>query len=75
MGKQLTLFLEVVRLLVLDTSRPPFRLGLLRVTLLTRRGTRWRLATVVGVLDLLSGFNKLDKSLGDLTAVDLLKVF
>lgn len=73
MGK-LTLFFEVVRLLVLNTRRPPFRLRLLRVTLLTRGCTRRRLTAIVGVLDLLSGFNKLDKRLGDLPAVDLLEV-
>lgn len=64
----------MVRLLVLNTSRPPVRLGLLRVTLLTRRGTSRRLATVVGVLNLLAGLNELDKGFGDLATVDLLEV-
>jgi len=64
----------VIRFLVLDTSRPPIRLGLLGVTLLTRGGTSRRLATVVGVLNLLAGFNELNKCFGDLATVDLLEV-
>lgn len=59
---------------MLNTSRPPVRLGLLRVTLLTRRGTSRRLASVVGVLDLLARLNELDKGFGDLATVDLLEV-
>lgn len=64
----------MVRFLVLNTSRPPFRLGLLGVTLLTRGRTGRRLAAVVRVLNLLSGFNEPDERLGNLAAVNLLKV-
>lgn len=59
---------------MLDTSRPPLGLGLLRVTLLTRGRTSRRLASIVRVLDLLAGLDKLDKSFGNLAAVDLLEV-
>lgn len=64
----------MIRLLVLDTNRPPIRLGLLGVTLLTRGSTSRRLASVIGVLNLLAGLNKLDKGLGNLATVDLLEV-
>ena len=64
----------MVRFLVLNINRPPFRLGLLGVTLLTRGRTRRRLATVVRMLDLLSRFNELDECLGNLAAVNLLEV-
>ena len=64
----------MIRFLVLNINRPPFRLGLLGVTFLTRGRTRRRLATVVRMLDLLSRFNELDECLGNLAAVNLLEV-
>lgn len=59
---------------MLDTSRPPVRLGFLRVTLLTWGGTSRGLASVIGMLNLLARLNKLDKGFGDLATVDLLEV-
>lgn len=64
----------MVRLLVLNTSGPPIRLSLLRITLLTRGSTRGWLASVVGVLDLFPGLDELDEGLGNLATVDLLEV-
>lgn len=69
----LTLFTKVVRLLVDDISGPPLWLGLFRVSLLTRSNYSTGLATVRMVC-LLARLNKLDESLGDLAAVQLLEV-
>jgi hypothetical protein len=64
----------VVRLLVHDTWGPPLGLGLLWVTSSTRGRSRWRLATVVRVADLLARFDKLDECLGNHAAVKLLEM-
>ena len=64
----------MIRLLVLNTSGPPIRLSLLRVTFPTRGSTHRRLASIVRMLDLFPGLNELDEGLGNLTTVDLLEV-
>ena len=64
----------MIRLLVLNTSGPPIRLSLLRVTLLTRGSTRRWFASIVRVLDLFAGLDEFDEGLGNLATVDLLEV-
>lgn len=72
--KTLTVFLEVVGLLVDYTGRPPLGLGLLWIAFLARRGASPGSTPVVRVLHLFPGFDELDERFGDLPAVKLLKV-
>ena len=62
---------QMVRLPMGDARWPPSRLGKLGVKLL--RGARDDLASVIRIIDLLAGLNKLDIRLGKDTAVDLLQ--
>lgn len=71
----LTVFLQVIGLLVLNPSGPPLRLRLFWVPLLARRSACSRPATVVRVLNLLAWLDEFDERLGNETTVYLLKVF
>jgi hypothetical protein len=53
----------MVRLLVNHIGGPPFRLYLLWVTLLTRRGSCRGFTSIIGVLSLLSWLNELNECL------------
>jgi hypothetical protein len=64
----------MVRLLVNHIGGPPFRLCLLWVALLTRRGSCRGFTSIIGVLGLLSWLNELNECLKDLTTVGLPKV-
>ena len=70
----LTLFPEVVGLLVDHSRWPPLRLGLLRVSLLTRGSSSSGLASIVRMLHLLPRFNEFNKSFGNLAAIKLLEM-
>lgn len=71
---QLTVFLQVIRLLVLNSSGPPLRFGLFWVAFLARWCACSRSATVVRVLHLLARFNEFDECLCNETTVYLLEV-
>ena len=57
-----------------DICGPPVRLGHFGISGCTRGRSRWWLATVVWVSNLLARLNELDEGLGDHAAVELLEV-
>lgn len=73
-GIELTLFAQVVGLLVHNTRGPPFRLGLLGVASSTGSRSWRRLATVVRVSNLFARLNELDKGFRNHATVKLLEV-
>lgn len=64
----------MVRLLVNHIGGPPFRLCLLWIALLTRRGSCRGFTSIIGVLDLLSWLNEFNKCLCNLPTVELPEV-